>query len=247
TIQDSSFNAWLQLNQPGSLVQLQSTKAGANSGLIAISDSTNGNVISAIYASDGTNEPYFLADAIARKATIQSDSILLVSTLENAHHGYVWTLADPSTGSGYWAPSSGGGGSGGGCLRNLATFKTLVSNVDATETDLYSYTMPANTLANDGDRLEIHYTGFFASPTAANLLFYLGNVTNIITLPSNPVTSNQVFDVSITITRTAENHLSYSATMIGGVDGVMLATLDDVGLTGSFTTDDLVVKVTGVD
>src|SRR6185295_1839636 len=38
TIQDSSFNAWLQLNQPGSLVQLQSTKAGANSGLIAISD-----------------------------------------------------------------------------------------------------------------------------------------------------------------------------------------------------------------
>lgn len=68
--------------------------------------------------------------------------------------------------------------SNGGAGRGLADFTTTVQNATNTLTTLYTYTMPANTLANDGDKLDIMYAGKFDnSPTLKTLIISIGSNT----------------------------------------------------------------------
>lgn len=62
-----------------------------------------------------------------------------------------------------------------GLSSKLADFFTDVSNTSTTETDLYTYTTPANTFGTNGDELFFHTTGLFNDATATvNIKLYFG-------------------------------------------------------------------------
>lgn len=87
----------------------------ATDGIASASISLVGNssipyVIFDVSATNGSDNVQITGDATAKTVSISADTILLNSTLSGASTGYVWTLADPTTGSGYWGASGGGGG-----------------------------------------------------------------------------------------------------------------------------------------
>ena len=89
------------------------------------------------------------------------------------------------------------GGSGNGMLID---FITDAPNDTTTTQTVYSYTMPANTLANDGDKLLVNYNGLFntgGTTKAINLLLFGSGYAP----PST--TYNGTFIMQILITRTS--------------------------------------------
>jgi len=63
---------------------------------------------------------------------------------------------------------------GGGQILCLFDHYTSVGNVGTTETDLYSDTIVANTLATNGDKLEFMYSGTFDTSSTKRLKVYIG-------------------------------------------------------------------------
>lgn len=76
-----------------------------------------------------------------------------------------------------WGKVTALSGSGGNATNNLVPLfdhYTSVGNVGTTETDLYSDTIAANTLAADGDKLEFMYSGTVDNGTSSIFRVYFG-------------------------------------------------------------------------
>ena len=85
----------------------------------------------------------------------------------------------------------------GGGARTLADFYTEISNVTNTLTTLYTYTVPANTLVNNGDKLTARFGGFLNAPgTLKKVSVRIG--TNSFTFNS---TTNGGFSIDVLIMR----------------------------------------------
>lgn len=66
---------------------------------------------------------------------------------------------------------------GGGDYKRLNARYDEVTTVGTTETDLYEYEIPANTLINNGDTLEIHYTFTITGATDDHITrLYFNNI-----------------------------------------------------------------------
>lgn len=94
-------------------------------------------------------------------------------------------------------------------VQNLNSQYTDVGNVGSGEDNLMTYTLPANTLQNDGDWLEVNASFVTASNgNSKTLIFYFGTYNNTFTSPSSGARIN----VKIVITRTgsATQKISWS-------------------------------------
>lgn len=91
---------------------------------------------------------------------------------------YTLPSALPTAGTAALSTNSSGTMSFVALIRKLAGFNSTVQNTSTTETDLYTYTMPANTMTITDD--EIEFTGFGnftdASATADMKLYFAGTV-----------------------------------------------------------------------
>jgi hypothetical protein len=122
----------------------------------------------------------------------------------------------------------------------LKDFYTDVSTSGTGETDLYSYTVPANVLASDGDKLIFTVNcDLSTTPTGANIKFYFGG-TSVIFVTGTTLhnTGKAIFELIRTSSSTCRiiTH-GYTA------DGVIGPTYDQ--LTGRDFTTTNILKITG--
>jgi hypothetical protein len=90
--------------------------------------------------------------------------------------------------------------------KTLYTNVTDVTLVGATPNDFYSYTLPANTLSSDNQRLELLYSGSNAANTNGKTIqFYFGGTSHI-TITNSSTTSLNWF-LNITIVRASSSTL----------------------------------------
>lgn len=118
---------------------------------------------------------------------------------------------------------------------------TTQQNSGSSETTLYTFTLPSNQMASDGDRLEIKYSGVFTSPTSAILRFKFGG--NSRTIPT--VTANEEFSMTADFIRTGTTTARVRYTVMGAFDKVIdVQTYDITSL--DFTTTNTIL-LTGQD
>jgi hypothetical protein len=119
----------------------------------------------------------------------------------------------------------------------LKDFYTDASTSGTGETDLYSYTVPANTLANNGDKIEFTiYIDVFSSGTPTTKLYFAGNAINL-----NTTESSTTYNFKITIIRTSSNHCRGMIT--GGTSVAYQPIPIDLGSLNWTTTN--IIKITG--
>lgn len=84
--------------------------------------------------------------------------------------------------------------------RILKDWYANANNVSTTETDLYDYTVPANTLVNNGDKLSFNISGIYGNTTNAKALkFYFGTYSASF---GNTTTANGSWNMTGTIIKT---------------------------------------------
>lgn len=147
------------------------------------------------------------------------------SVTVNADQSLTWSSTPPS----------------GGATR-VATFTTTVGTVGASETDLYTTTLTAGLLANDGDILEVRYSGSFVGSSMQVRMYFGGTViadTGAIA-PTAGDWSTSMFIIRVNST-TARVSSSMSIISLAKASPYLLVS-EVTGLTLSNTQ---VVKITG--
>lgn len=123
----------------------------------------------------------------------------------------------------------------------LATFSTDASNSGSTETDLYSYSMPASTLENNGDRVIADYSGISAA--AATYKVYVGG-TQVYTfsMANALTTASNAWRATVTIIRLSSTTVRVTVDGYSDQGGGWVYT-EVTGLT--LTSGSTIIKLTG--
>lgn len=129
----------------------------------------------------------------------------------------------------------------------IKDFYTDAGNTTTTETDLYSYTTKANTLAADGEKLVVEFSGYFvASPTANRVLriYFAGSqIASTGTIVDN--SGNNAWKATVTIIRTSST-TSRAYTQFTYNNGTSETTLSGVPVQTSLTLSGTnIIKITG--
>ena len=145
-----------------------------------------------------------------------------------------------------------------------ADFFTDAGNSGTSETDLYSYTTPANTFATDGDKVEAFYGGVFVSSGTATrqIKAYFGGTaffdTGALTLSLSSAWTMYVelIRVSATVVRymvslTTQEASSAAYTAVGELTGLTLTGTNILKITGTAAgagaaSNDIVAKLGSV-
>lgn len=138
-----------------------------------------------------------------------------------------------------------------GALNRLGTggvikdFTSDVGNSGSTETDLYTYTTKASTLATTGEKLVAKYSGnIVGSATASRAIAVYFAGTSIFSASSLTVSTSANFAVEVRIICTGAT--TARATVIVTIDGVSLTSpVTETDLTGLTLTGTNILKITG--
>lgn len=170
--------------------------------------------------------------ASANTAPIKQTSGTLTTTAESGTFEY--------NGSHYQTKSSGLRYAIGGVI---ADHSTDVSNTGTTETDLYSYTTPANTLAATGEKIIAEYAGVFNDATALSRIkvFFAGVV--LLNTGALVIASQGSWKLQVSIIRTSASTARAIASFSSVSSSVVAPVETD--LTGLTFTTTNVIKITG--
>lgn len=127
----------------------------------------------------------------------------------------------------------------------IADFYTDAANSGTAQTDLYSYTLPANTFANDGEKISFSYAIEFSDATStANLkIVFAGNNVALNTFTLTATASATVFGYIIrTGSTTARTCITFAMGSANGTPSTYVSNADMTGL--DFTTTNI-IKLTG--
>lgn len=120
-----------------------------------------------------------------------------------------------------------------------------LGNTTTTETDLYSDTIPANILLNNGDKLVSRYAGIFvASGTATRdiRIYFAGTII----FDSTAVTSTVAASWEFRVTIIRESSTVIRASVSGSSTGASLAAYDNyTRITGLTLSNTNILKITG--
>jgi hypothetical protein len=122
---------------------------------------------------------------------------------------------------------------------------TSVGNVTTSETDLYSDSIAADTLANNGDKLEAEYGGVFVSSGTATrqIKIYFGG-TAIFDTGALTLSLSSAWTAYVTIIRVSSSVVRYMISLT--TEGAALAAYTNVGeLTGLTLSNANILKITG--
>jgi hypothetical protein len=121
--------------------------------------------------------------------------------------------------------------------QTLAKFYSDAANSGTTETDAYSYTLPANTLDSNGDRLDLYFDGIMVENTNTKTFVVYFGTTNICAIAT---VSNTNWSVSLKLIRTSSTNIRVSFVDISS--GISFNNGQDYG-SQNFTTTN-VLKLT---
>lgn len=123
----------------------------------------------------------------------------------------------------------------------LQDFYTSVSNSGTTETDLYSFTIPANTLVTNGEKIIARFSGSFNDATGTETMksYFAGTATsNIGGIAGNPAN----WDYQIMLTRSGTTTARVTVNFLS--DGIFKPGIT-TSLTGLDFTTTNIFKITG--
>lgn len=128
---------------------------------------------------------------------------------------------------------------------SIADFIADAGNTGSTETDLYTYTTKASTLAATGEKLKARFSGnVIGSATASRTIIVYFAGTVIFTSGAITVSSTGNFDINVSIIRTGST--TARAVVNATVDGVSLTSpITETDLTGLTFTNTNILKITG--
>jgi hypothetical protein len=138
---------------------------------------------------------------------------------------------------------------------HLSDFYSDVSNSDSSETDLYTFTLPANSLINNGDKLEIFYSVYVTDNVASNIIaLYFGN-SSLSTLYADALsTTNETVNYKLLLIRTSSSTLRYNLTIESSdyhaylnydLSSLDFTTTQVIKVTGTGTTSGVIVAKMG--
>ena len=165
------------------------------------------------------------------------------------------------TGSGVSVADTGGktvvtisGGGGGGDVSSILDISTsTVGNITTGEDVLYSYTLPADSLNENGDILRGRISGFVANNANLKSIKLAFGATDILSRNTTTPTIGQGFTIDWEVIRTGATSQKTNATFSGSdgtassyytVTGETLSGTVDIVLTGEATATDDIVKET---
>lgn len=130
----------------------------------------------------------------------------------------------------------------------LESFYNDLSTSGITETDLYSYTIPANTLNSDGDLIKSEFYGTFTSDTGQSLkLYFAGSNIFTHTLPLLQETVVRNWSVNSKIIRVSDTSVKAVVTVqIYGNDGFQNTEIQYNYLISKDLSIDNIFKLTGI-
>lgn len=134
-----------------------------------------------------------------------------------------------------------GGSSSTGGVQTLNVQYTDASNSGSTETDLYTFSVPANTLTGSGEYLVAEYDGLFNTPTSAVIKFYLNGSVSVFT----GVSAVQRWHLKVKIIRTGTTTARHVAMLTGDFNNQIGELINDA--TGIDWTGSNTIKITGQD
>lgn len=180
-------------------------------------------------------------------ALIESDQLLSDNSTNNvstSKHGYTPKLPNDAT---QYLNGIGAYSIPPGVTVNNSKFDHYadIGNTATSETDLYSDTLSAGLLANNGDKLSLNYGGTFVGlPTATKQIkLYFGG-TAIFDTGALTVTLSSSWTFHTIIIRVSATVVRYICTFMS--QGITLGMLTSVGeLTGLTLSNALVLKITG--
>jgi hypothetical protein len=121
---------------------------------------------------------------------------------------------------------------------------TDANNTGTSETDLYSYTTPASTLANDGEKIRATYAGQFNDATATSQLqvYFAGTV--IYNSGALALSTTGSWEVNVLIIRTGSSTALATVTLQTATSSSVPYSIQ-TDLTGITFTNTNIIKVTG--
>lgn len=123
------------------------------------------------------------------------------------------------------------------------------SNNTPTETDLYSDTLAAGQLANNGDKLVVSYSGYWTTAARTKRLqFYFGGVV-IFDTTADTFTGSSMWSIDCTIIRVNATTIRYDFSMISNNTGGLVSVLVNMtqGEQGGYTLSNTqIMKITGL-
>lgn len=108
TIEETG-NDLLSFINNGTQTTLSATDGTADTKLVMEGDGAGPDVVFRLTADDGTNNVQIEGDAVTQILALTANEIHLASTLAGSSVGWVWTLANTTTGEGEWAAAAAGG------------------------------------------------------------------------------------------------------------------------------------------
>lgn len=126
----------------------------------------------------------------------------------------------------------------------IADFTSDANNTGTGETDLYSYTTPASTLAATGEKLHATYSGTFNDATATEQLKVLFGGTTIFDSGALTTTGTGSWSINVVIIRTGASTARASTTMVTDVTTAKTY-VSEIDLTGLTFTNTNILKITG--
>jgi hypothetical protein len=130
----------------------------------------------------------------------------------------------------------------GGSVVTLASYYTDATNSGSSTTDLYSYTLAANKLVNNGDRIDFKYSGELNSPTSAVIKFWFAG--GPFTPTGISATGKWVMEGSVYRVDTTHVRVDVKLSTDTGVQFVQ-STGDQI--VSDLTSNTSIVKITGQD
>lgn len=127
----------------------------------------------------------------------------------------------------------------------LKDFYADAGNTSTTETDVFTYTTPASTLANNGEKLEAQFAGVFVSSATATrqLRVYFGG-TLIFDSGALTLTLSSAWDICVLIIRTGTT-TTRAVTSMTTQGAALSAYTNEVDVTGLTLSSTNILKLTG--
>lgn len=143
-----------------------------------------------------------------------------------------WYRKSIGTGNTGWVSSNAGSTSN--LVRRLPTDISVVGNIGAGLDTLHTFTLPANSLATDGDYLNVHYSGIFAANSASTKRVVINFGGVVVSNPGLTDITNCAWNYDIRYVRiTSVSVLVSIAFMWGNISSTEAAPAV-LGPTGSF-------------
>ena len=216
---------------------LSTTASGSNATAERLRITANGNIG---IATTGPDRKLDILDTVAQLRLTHTDGSIYTDIQTNSNGIALITPTGPST-----QVKTGAAGRYAGVGGTIADFHTDAGNSGSSVTDLYSYTVPANTMNNTDDKLVFKYVGTFANSTSERTLTVSFDGAEVFTTGEIDITETASWTVEGWIVRISNSTVRVYTEFKGMGPSFVALTNNWIELTSVSLDNTSILKITG--